>query len=138
MHLSARILENVSGVNSFDYANQATFTEGDTPTIYFQLVDLAKNKASEGFVPAGCRYVPEADATLTITLDHVDSARKITRAATQPFANDPSIWSFVILTTDKLRGTVNMKLALSEDGKVTNGLKQAALGVETLDGLSRV
>lgn len=137
MLLSARILENVNSVNSFDHVNQASLTEGDTPLIYFQLVDLAKDKASEGFVPAGRRYVPVSGATLTVTLDHIDAARKVVRAATQPFAEDPSIWAIQITTLDKLRGTVNMKLSLLEAGKTTQGLLQAALAVHGLDGMTR-
>lgn len=138
MLLSARILDNVSGVNAFQYADQAQMTEGDTPTIYFQLIDAGQDKAHEGFVPAGRRYVPDAGAVLTVTLDSIDSARKVVRIATQPFANDPSIWAVPLMTTDKVRGTVNMKLSLNEGGKVTQGMLQGALMVQSLDGMTRV
>ena len=138
MLLSARILENVSGVNAFDYANQASFTEGDTPTIYFQLVDLHKDRADAGFVPAGRRYAPADGATLQVTFDHIDATRKIVRAATQPFASDPSIWAVPLLSTDKVRGTVNMKLTLTEGSKLTQGRLAAALSVAATDGMTRL
>jgi hypothetical protein len=138
MRLSARILENVSGVNAFDYANQASFTEGDTPTIYIQLIDASKDRAEQGFVPAGRRYVPATGATLEVTFDHIDSARKVVRAASQPFPGDPSIWAVNVMSTDKIRGTVNVKLSLTEGPKVTKGLLQQALAVEALDGMTRI
>lgn len=138
MILSARILENVSGVNSFSYANQAAFTEGDTPVIYFQLVDASQDRPEKGFVPSGRRFVPANGALLTVSLGSIDDARKISRLATQPFANDPSIWAFQVLTTDKIRGTVNMNLSLNQGGVLTKGQIQAAVAVQGLDGLSRL
>jgi hypothetical protein len=138
MRLTARILENVSGVNSWQYADQASFTEGDAPTIYFQLVDASSDRADQGFVPGGRRYVPASGATLTVLIDHIDDARKLTKVATQPYAGDLSIWSIQLLSSDKLRGTLNLKLTLTESGKVTYGLVQSALGVQSLDGMTRV
>jgi hypothetical protein len=139
MRLSARILENVASVNAWDYAQVGEFTEGDAPTIYFQLVDLSKDRAERGFVPAGRRYVPSAGATLSVTLDNIDDARKITKTATQPYAQDPSIWALVLTTADKLRGTVNMKLTLTESGaKVSYGTLQPALNVSATDGMTRL
>lgn len=139
MRLSARILENVSGVNAYDYADAAEMTAGDAPTIYFQLIDLSKDRAEKGFVPAGRRYVPAAGATLSVVLDNIDDSRKVTRAATQPFPQDPSIWAITLLTTDKVLGTVNMKLTLTEPGpKVTYGFLSNALRVESLEGMTRI
>lgn len=136
MRLSARILQNVSGVNGFSYANQAEMTQGDTPTIYFQLVDASLDRPEQGFVPAGRRYMPAAGATLTVVLDSIDDSKKVTRVATQPFAQDPSIWAIPILSTDKIRGTVNMKLTLTESGQVTQGMAATALLVAGMDGLT--
>jgi hypothetical protein len=139
MLLSARILENVSGVNAFDYVNQVTLTEGDDQTtIYFQLVDMNRDRADQGYVPAGRRFIPASGATLQVTLDSIDSARKVVRAATQPFPEDRSIWSVSLFATDKVRGTVNMQLLLTEGTKVTRGLVLGALRVQSLDGMTRV
>ncbi len=139
MRLSARILENCLSVNSFDYANQAEFTEGDAPLITIQLVDLSQDRADKGFVPAGKRYAPAAGALLSVTLDHIDDARKVTKVATQPYPLlDPSIWTIQLLTTDKVRGTVNLQLTLTEGVKVTKGLLQQALSVGALDGMTRL
>lgn len=138
MRLSARMLENVAGVNTFNYAQQAEFTQGDAPTIYFQLVDLNQDRPEMGYVPAGRRYVPASGATLTVLLDAIDDSRKITRSATQPYPGDPSIWSVVLLPADDLRGTVNLKLTLTEGMVITNAQVAAALNIACLDNMTRL
>lgn len=139
MRLSARILENVTGVNTWSHADQAEFTEGDAPTIYLQLIDLSQDRADKGVVPGGRRFIPAAGATLSVLLDALDDSRKITRAATQPYAQDPSIWALQLLATDKIRGTISLKLTLTEPGpKITYGVVAAALRVSTLDNMTRL
>ncbi len=118
MLLSCRVLKNVQGVNSFEYADAAEFTEGDAPSIYVQLVDAGK---------AQQRYMPASGAALQVTFDHVDDARKIVRAATQPYALDPSIWRIDTLVTDKLRGTIPLRLKLTEGAVITYGSLAAAV-----------
>lgn len=122
MLLSARPLRDVQSVNSFRYCNQLQFTEGDVLTVYFQLIDAGLDLSTEGYNPAGRRYMPAAGAVLTVTVDSINSAKKITRVATQPYAQDPSIWSLSILSTDTVRGTLPLKLSLNEAGKITNAL----------------
>jgi len=121
MLLSCRILENAQGVNAFDYVEAARLTEGDTPSVYFQLVDITKD------APVGRRFIPATGATLQITLAHINDAKQVVRTATQPFAQDPSIWKFDILTSDVLRGTVTLRLKLTEGSRVTKGMRKAAI-----------
>lgn len=131
MLLSARLLGNVSSVNSFSHEDTIRFTEGDTVTVYFQLIDLALDKSSDGFVPAGRRYMPEVGATMEITLGFIDDAKTIVRAATQPYpTRDPSVWALSLFATDSVRGTVDMRLKLTEGSKVTRGVIRQALSVE--------
>jgi hypothetical protein len=133
MLLSARILTNVNGVNDYDYADSAEFVEGDTPSIYFQLVDASRDRALEGFVPAGRRYVPASGATLQVVIDSVDDAKKVTRAASQPFANDPSIWRVTVLTTDVIKGTKRLLLTLTEGSAVLRANVPNAIRVHAAD-----
>jgi hypothetical protein len=122
MLLSCRMLNNVADVNTWEYVNQAEFTAGDAPTIYIQLIDLSKQKAEQGFNPAGKRFMPAAGATLTVLVDTLDDAKKVTRAATQPFSNDPSIWALTFFPTDSIKGTATLRLTLIEPGpKTTKG-----------------
>lgn len=131
MLLSARFLNDVANVNSFEYADVAEFTEGDPASVYFQLIDASLDKSLDGFVPAGRRYVPAAGATLQVTVETIDDAKVITRQATQPFANDGSVWKLDFLASDKIRGTANLRLKLTEGsvtrtGLVKNGLRIAS------------
>jgi hypothetical protein len=128
MLLSARILNDVGGVNTFSYAQVAEFTEGDAPTIYFQLIDESLDRDSR---PAGRRYMPAAGATLQVVIHNIDDAKTATRFATQPFAQDPSIWSISLLTTDTVRGTCSVKLTLTEGAKVTRGTASNVISADS-------
>lgn len=127
MRLSCRILADVAGVNQFRVANQCEFTEGDSLTVYIQLFDATTDT---DFVPSGRRYVPAVGATLQVVLNSIDSAKKITRSATLAYPDrDESIWSFTITGTDKVRGTVHLKLTLTEGDTVKTGNVMGALRV---------
>lgn len=129
MLLSARPLDNLVDVNNFSVTGQIRFNEGDAPSLYLMLLDASKDPSSQGFSPAGRRYVPDTGATLQITLDSIDDSKKITRVATQPFPGDLSIWSIDLMPTDTVRGTINLKLVLTQGVKVSYGFVQAAICV---------
>jgi len=130
MLLSARILEDVASVNSFEYAAQANWTEGDSLTLYIQLIDASLNTSRQGFEPVGRRYMPPAGSTLVVKLENIDDSKVVTRNAVQPFPEDASIWAIPILPTDKVRGAPQMRLILTEPGpKVTTGIVKNAIKV---------
>ena len=129
MKLGIRILDCVVDVNHFEPTTTVEWTEGDSPAIYFQLVDERKDKANEGFSPPFRRFMPATGATMAITLESIDDAKRVTRAATQPFSNDASIWMVDVLSTDLIGGTINMRVVLTEDSVVTNAYKAAAARV---------
>lgn len=116
MKLSLRFLNDVASVNSFEPADSFEFFAGDNQTLYFQLVDISLDRPEHGFNPAGRRYMPPATSTLQVTLSNIDDAKKIVRMATQPFPLDPSIWAITILPSDPVKGTVGLKLVLTEPG----------------------
>ena len=133
MLLSAKLLDSVASVNLFQNVKQIRCFEGDAPCLYFMLIDRNLDRPEEGYSPAGRRYIPAAGATLSVVLDNLDDARKVTRAATQPYPQDPSMWAVQLLTTDTPRGTVNFKLTLTEPGspvKITRGIVLAALCID--------
>jgi len=121
MLLSARILKDVSSVNSFDYDTEHRFMQGNAETIYIQLTDLDKDRVKDGFKPSGRRYIPQTGATLTVTIRSIDDARTVQRQALQPFPGDPSIWQLQIMPTDRIAGACKMELALVEGGRTTRG-----------------
>lgn len=129
MILSCRILDNVVDVNDYDIVPQFEATQGDTNTVYIQLVDSASNKASAGFNPPGKRYIPAVGSTLTVLANSLDDAKKVTRIATQPFPLDGSIWSFQILGTDPIVGTCNLKLTLNETGVMLRGVAPMVISI---------
>jgi hypothetical protein len=127
MLLSCRFLDNVCGANSFEYRPQLRFSEGDGPEIYIQLIDATLDRSEAGFNPGGRRYVPPTGAILQVTLDNINSANVVTRVATQPFPGDASIWKIQLLPTDKVVGTVALRLALTANGKTVSGKVMNAL-----------
>lgn len=135
MLLSARFLNDVANVNSFEYADEAQFTEGDPASVYFQLIDSSLDKPVQGFVPAGRRYMPPSGATLQCTVESLDNAKTIVRLATQPFANDPSIWKLDFLSSDKIRGTANILLKLTEGSVIRQGRIKDVLRIHSLSCL---
>jgi hypothetical protein len=127
MLLSAKVLTDVSGVNGFTPVSVYEFTEGDAPTIYFQLVDLSLDRAEQGFSPPGRRYIPASGATLQCVIVNTDEAKKLTRFAAQPFAQDGSIWALTLTSTDFVRGSVDVLLTLTEGAKVTRGAIRSSI-----------
>lgn len=127
MLLSCRILTDVVSVNSFEFDTAAKIAKGDATPVYLQLIDASVNTLDKGFYPSGRRFVPSAGATLQITFDNINDAKKIARFATQPFATDGSIWQVSLLSTDQIDGTVNIKLSLNQGGVITSGFLEAGL-----------
>lgn len=132
MLLSARCLNDVANVNSFEYSDDIEFTAGDPASVYFQLTDASLDKSLDGFVPAGRRYMPAVGATLQCTVESIDDSKTLVRFATQPFVNDPSIWQLNFLASDTIRGTANIRLKLTEGSVVRSGLMKAVLRIQSL------
>lgn len=129
MLLSARMLNDVSGVNSFVQVSEASWYEGDASTLYFQLVDKSLDTDMQGFTPAGRRYMPEALSTLTVQIQNIDTNKVYTRTATQPYSQDPSIWSISILATDAIHGSPQLLLTLTEPSRTISGIVRNAVKI---------
>ncbi len=127
MLLTARPLINVADVNTWEYADEVKFTQGDQVSVYFQLIDAQKDKALK--LP-GKRYVPATGAVLTVTLTSIDINKTYAKVATQPFPGDLSIWSFQVLATDSCVGTLSVKLSLIQSGLTTSGTVKNMLSID--------
>lgn len=134
MLLSARFLNDVANVNSFEYAQVGQFTRGEAASVYFQLIDASLDGALRGFEPSGRRYIPATGATLSVVVNSIDDGKKITRFATNPFPNDTSIWKLDFLPTDKIDGTATMQLTLTEGSVVRKGLVKNGLRIASDTG----
>jgi hypothetical protein len=130
--ITARILDSVLSVNSYDPVVAKSATSGDAFDVYFQLVDNSKHKATHGYYPEGLRYIPATGASVEVTVLNLDSSRQFVRAATQPFSQDASIWKISILSTDPVAGTVSLKIKLTESGQTKTFILNGAL---RLDGI---
>lgn len=148
MVLSFRFLTDVASVNSFEATTTLEINQGDQQDVYFQLIDRSIDRTEQGFNPAGRRYMPAAGATLVATLTNLDTGPSISqsnafdsiaprinptlpsnvvRTCQQPFAQDSSMWKIPILSTDPLKGTVNIKLVLTEPGRTLTVAQQPGL-----------
>lgn len=134
MLLSARWLLNVRSVNDFDYADKVEFSEGDPVTVYFQLIDASRDR-DQGFKSSGRRYVPTAGATLQVTITNLDDAKAYVKSATQLYPTlDGSMWSITIATTDLVKGTPGIQLALTESAVTRRALLKGAVRVYPVSG----
>ena len=128
MSLSARPLKDVCSVNRYRTTDVWQMSVGDTAPLYLQLIDTTLDTSDEGFKPAYRRHAAAVGATLQITFESLDSARTIVRMATLPYPNqDSSIWRITLLPTDKIRGTVQMRLKLVEGSQTLYGTLQPAI-----------
>lgn len=135
MRLNAKILKNVANVNNWQYANQASIQEGQANEIYFQLVDYDKvpgSDKSSALPDSPLRYMPQGVASVSATFPSIDSALEFTVVATQPFADDKSIWKISLLST-QLPKSGNFKIKLTEDGADKNILAKNAIAVDLLN-----
>lgn len=129
MLLTCRLLKGVADVNNFGYAEVLEVTEGDSPTFFIQLADASVDSDAR---PSGRRYMPATGATLQVRLYSLDSSATIQKAASQPYQNDPSIWSFQLAQAETIPGTRALVLQLTEGSKVTNGYVSQAVVVNPL------
>lgn len=113
MLLSARFLNDVASVNSFEPANNLEFHKGSAQTVYLQTIDKSIDLAIQGFNPSGRRYCAPLNSTMMVQFVNLLDSKKILRPATQPFSLDASIWAIPIYATDPLEGTVTLVLALT-------------------------
>jgi len=134
MLLSARILNDVASVNSYEHAQAGEFTQGDAASVYFQLTDASLDGAIHGFNPSGRRYIPATGATLQVVVDNIDDGKKITRTATNPFPDDRSIWKLDFIASDTISGTCSMQLTLTEGLLIRRGLVKNALRISSPTG----
>lgn len=131
MLLDVRFLTDCTGVNAWSYAADApSWYEGDTQALHFQLADLHAGCADAA--SKGRRYMPAPGATLAVEFMSLDTARNVIKIATQPFAQDPSIWRVDIATNDPIRGTVDLVITLTEGSVTRRARLRGAIRVRSM------
>lgn len=79
------------------HLNQIEVSPGETATVIMQLVDLTTVSESNRI---GNRYMPATGATLSVTIQSNNSANVLTKVASQPFAQDASVWQITLNSTE--------------------------------------
>lgn len=132
MKLSSKLLKNVDGLNSFDQASSWSISQdcdagiGEDKDLYFMIVDL--DRGSDNACPP--RFMPVGTVvTLEAAFNNAAGSDPIVVAATQPFAEDKSIWK-VALTSSMLPANGIVKFALTIDAKTYRWSALAAIGVD--------
>lgn len=136
MRLNAKILQNVSNINHWEYSTEAHLQEGQLNEFYFQLVDLAKihpAEKSKSLPDFPLRYISQASSvTATVTFPALDSGDQFDITATQPFADDKSIWKVTIPST-QTPSSGNIVIRVTEDGVSKTFVVKSAIRVELLN-----
>jgi len=142
MRLSAKMLKNVANVNNFEFADSAHVQEGQINDIYLQLVDLDMTPIdgdSESLPEHPMRHLPQGAAIgLEITFPALrnesddPAPEQFTVAATQPFADDKSIWKVTLASTQTPKSG-NIKAKLTVDGEDQFFLAINAVKTSTLE-----
>lgn len=134
MLLSAHLLKNVSGVNSFEYTQSVRGHRDEPVDVYFQLIDADRepNKGLGLYAMKGLRYMPAAGSTLECKLQSIDDSLTVTRFASQPWPTlDPSIWRLQLLGTENIVGTFALQLTLTDSGVIRRGSIQQAVVLQS-------
>lgn len=138
MRLSGKILKNVVDVNHFQQANQAYIAEGQPNDIYIQLIDLdwstkATPEQSPAFVQYPIRYISQASSiSVKAKFLNIDDDQEFEITATQPFADDKSIFKFA-LTSSQTPSAGNMIVTVTEDGVDKSFVITQAIQVDLLN-----
>lgn len=138
MRLSAKIMKNVLDVNHWQHSNQAHISEGQSNDIYVQLVDLewstkSSPEQSVAFMQYPIRYISQATSiTVKAKFLSIDDAQEFEITATQPFAQDKSIFKFS-LTSSQIPNAGNMIISINEDGVEKSFVIKQAIEVELLN-----
>ncbi len=138
MKLNARIMKNIVDLNHWQHADVAHIAEGESNDIYIQLVDKdwstkPSPEKSGAFVEFPIRYISKA-TTITVTAKFlsIDDALGFEIEATQPFAEDKSIFKFS-LTSSQIPNAGNLVISVDEDGNVKTFVIKQAIEVDLIN-----
>lgn len=121
MRLGAKILKNVVDVNHWQSSAQATLSEGQANEIYIQLVDYDWStkdspEQSAAFPQYPIRYISQAALIeVKAVFLAIDDDEEFEITATQPFADDKSIYKFD-LANGQIPNAGNLIIVVIEDG----------------------
>ena len=129
MYFSIKPLDNVIGVNSWNYSSYLYCYEGQPNTLSFQIVKLDKNSANQ----PPMRYMSQASVlAVSLIFPALNSVDQIEVLATQCFVDDKSIWK-VALSSTQLPKSGAIQVKIVEDGIESNFIVKNAVSTELLN-----
>ena len=93
-------LSNVVDVNHWKYSTQWTIYQQNSSVLFLQLqnteqpLGFTQEYTTQPQNPLFLRHMAITGSGLTLTINDLNSNNVVTAIASQPFSNDPSIWSF--------------------------------------------
>lgn len=138
MRLSAKLLKNIVDINHWQHANQAHIAEGQPNDIYIQLVDLdwstkSSPEQSAAYPQYPVRYISQATTIEVKALFlSIDDNQEFEIVASQPFADDKSIYKFSLSST-QIPNAGNMIIKVIEDGVEKSFVIKQAIQVDLLN-----
>ena len=127
MRYIVKLLDNVTGVNGFDEAEEIRLVRGNASVLYFRLMIERVDKQGDA---ATQRYIPQGTSIkVEVGFDSLDVQYHIRRVASVAFVGDQSIWSVPLLSQDQL-GFNSMRVTLTEDSKKTIFLVETDIATE--------
>lgn len=91
-----RLLDDVCNVNDFKEVDELSIRAGEAADIYLELKTVDSDGEEIRYMPQGTGLV------VTVKFRHLDSNKVITRVASQPFADDKSIYKISIAANERL------------------------------------
>jgi hypothetical protein len=124
MLLGIRFLDNYVNPNVYQTpSDYLSFTEGDTKTIVFQLIDKSNDVSN---IPPGRTYITAA-TTITFIIQNINTALKLTKVATN-VANTP-YWQVNLASGEIVGGTYSVKVSLTDSGNVLNAYANSVIKI---------
>lgn len=123
MILKFKILSQASSVNSFYEVDTHKIVNGNATSIFFRLIQDRSEINQDAL-----RYIPESGAQVSVTFNHIDASKVITRVATQPYTQDTSIWKVDILATDQLSFNT-MAVTITEGSNIRTIMPSTTISV---------
>lgn len=127
MRYIVKLLDNVTGVNGFDEAEEIHLVRGNASTLYFRLMTEKTDKQGDA---SSQRYIPQGTSIrVEVGFDNLDVQYHIRRVASASFPGDQSIWSVPLLSQDQIAFN-SMKVTLTEDSRKTIFLVETDIATE--------
>jgi hypothetical protein len=125
--ITIRLLDDVQSVNSMELATEVSTAAGDPLVVNLQLINHTRLSCDENSPVV--RYIPAVGSTLTVVCENIDNSKRVTKIASQPFAQDGSIWRIDLTSQDtlKMRGTITLAYTLTEGSRTISGRLLAAV-----------